>query len=153
MSQSLPTRPCKECPFARACESGKLGGATPTKFVGQAHGPFVLSCHSDGEYDQSTALAKWDTLAPCAGAAIYRANTGRAELMPEAIYSLPEDRETVFSSAAEFLAHHTGLPLAHEELFLKLVPLDRLLALELSQLQEKNFIVRKSDDRSEDHGS
>jgi hypothetical protein len=136
-------KPCKACPFARSCPSGHLGGSDPTVYIGQGHGPFVLSCHSDGEYEQSTAIEKWEDLTQCAGAAIYRANTGRAKLMPKAIYSLPANSDLAFSSPAELLAHHTNLDLETAEGFLEVVTPDDLLDVEFKKLREKNFLVSK----------
>lgn len=133
-------KPCKECPFSRTCPSGHLGGAEPTVFIGQAHGPFVLSCHADSEYSQETALEKWDEITPCAGAAMYRANTDRAKLMPDGIYALEGNEELVFKSPEEFLAHHTGLNLEIAREFLEHATPDVLLRLELAKLTEKNFL-------------
>ena len=136
-------KPCKDCPFARACPAGQTGGSDPTVYIGQAHGPFVLSCHSDGEYKQETALEKWEELTPCAGAAIYRANTDRAKLMPDAIYALPEDKELVFSSPAELLAHHAGISIETAEDLIKDFPPDWWLRLEVNKLNKKNFLRKK----------
>lgn len=136
-------KPCQQCPFARSCPSGQLGGSTPDVYIGQAHGPFVLSCHSDGEYEQATALEKWQELTPCAGAAIYRANTGRAELMPDAIYSLPADAELVFSSPEELLAHHARGSVETAKAFLEIVTPDDMLMMEIKKLSEKNFLEVK----------
>lgn len=136
-------KPCKECPFSRECPSGHLGGGRPTTFIGQAHGPFVLSCHSDSEYEQSTAIEKWQELTPCAGAAMYRANTGRDKLMPDAIYKLPENRELVFSSPEEFLVHHADITIEQAREFLKEAPPDFWLSIEIGKLTDKNFLKEK----------
>lgn len=97
-------KPCRDCPFTRACPPGKLGGSSALTFVGQVHGPFWLPCHSHTNY----ADPNWKTdisKPQCAGAAMFRANVGVAELMPDGLLAATPDA-SVFASAAEFLAHH-----------------------------------------------
>ena len=100
--------PCGSCPFSRAVKPGTLGGSHPTVFVGQSIGPFVLNCHTaDGyEHKRTDCLA----VAQCAGAAIFRANLGVADRLPDAIHKLPADHELVFSSHAELVSHHCQMP-------------------------------------------
>lgn len=136
-----PKLPCAECPFSRKNQPGKdLGGADPTVYVGQAFGPFVLSCHMDSAYEQSTALDKYKELRDCAGMAIYRANCGYDVKMPEAIFKLPVNKELVFSSPAEFLAHHLQIELSVAEHFLTSLPPEHWFKIELGKLTEKNFL-------------
>lgn len=135
------SKPCSECPFGRKTKAGLLGGADPTVYIGQARGPFVLSCHKDPDYEQSTALEKHAELKGCAGAAIYRANNGLDKLMPKELYSLPENHAAAFSSPAELLAHHSEITLEEAEAFLKALPQEYWLAVEMSKLSKKNFIT------------
>lgn len=72
-------------------------------------GPFWLPCHNACNFDDPNW--KTDTsVALCAGAAIFRANTGIKELMPDSplMLKLPENKELVFASAAEYLSYHHG---------------------------------------------
>jgi hypothetical protein len=101
--------PCPGCPFSRAIAPGATGGSDPKVYVGQAAGPFWLPCHQDRNYDSSNprgSMSHTGEIEQCAGAAIYRANTGVSESMPGALLALPEDREAVFASPAELIAHH-----------------------------------------------
>lgn len=97
-------RPCAGCPFARHSTPGKTGGSDATVFAGQAAGPFQLNCHSAPGYAQRPDPTL--SMRPCAGAAIYRANTGVADQMPPSLAALPADPEAVFASAEELVAHH-----------------------------------------------
>lgn len=110
-------KPCKECPFRRdnTLEGSNPGGSSPFVYVGQSEGPFWLPCHMEKEYDgKETDPSKVNQ---CAGAAIYRANIGVAEKMPDQMLSLPEDKETVFASHAEFVAHYYGVDVEEAERF------------------------------------
>jgi len=94
-----PKVPCGECPFSRTAQPGGTGGSSPSVYVGQGHGPFWLPCHAHSDFDDPNW--KNDTSKPqCAGAAIYRANIGRARLMPKELHQLPPDTELVFGSPA-----------------------------------------------------
>lgn len=99
-------KPCKECPFKKEniLTGPNPGGAAPTVYIGQAMGPFWLPCHMDKNYkDKNTDP---NEVSPCAGAAIFRSNIDVAKYMPPALYKLPEDKEDVFGSKEEFLAHY-----------------------------------------------
>lgn len=101
--------PCKECPFRRDGPAGLLGGSPAETFIGQAHGEFWLPCHLHSEYEDPNW--KSDTSKPqCAGAATYRANV--AKRSRGGLLELPANRDVVFASPAEFLAHHKGITLA-----------------------------------------
>jgi len=99
---------CKQCPFNKKAglTADDLGGSSPFVYIGQSHGPFWLPCHMDRKYTGSVQNAH--EVGQCAGAAIYRSNIGRAELMPKGIMILPEDKENVFEDHAEFLSHYSG---------------------------------------------
>jgi hypothetical protein len=49
------------------------------------------------------------TLPQCAGAAIFRANTGWADEMPIGFHELPADRETVYADPAQLIAGREGV--------------------------------------------
>lgn len=134
-------KPCAECPFSRDCRPGKdLGGASPTTFIGQALGPFVIACHMDPKYKQSTAIVNHEELHDCAGTAIYRANNEYYAHMPLQLHELPPDAERVFASPAEFLAHHVGSTLQLAQQFLARFPPTYWFKLEMMQLGPGNFL-------------
>lgn len=85
------TKPCTDCPMTREALSGWLGGATPDEYVRLAHSDLVVPCHVHGNVQ-------------CAGMAIYRANVVKRCDEPNLV--LPKDKETVFATPFEFLAHH-----------------------------------------------
>jgi hypothetical protein len=62
----------------------------------------------DKEYERDK---RNPSLLQCAGAAIFRANVHRAELMPKSLLRLPADTESVFASPEELLAHHLRMPI------------------------------------------
>jgi hypothetical protein len=86
-----PDRPCSDCPFSRQSLRGWLGGATPNEYRRLAHSNQPIYCH---------ALIG----VQCAGAAIYRANVCKRAGPPN--IELPADRNAVFATPMEFLAHH-----------------------------------------------
>jgi hypothetical protein len=115
------TEPCGDCPFRRTCPPGKLGGSPPETYIGQIFGPFWLPCHCS--HDSTKLEERLDhNNTQCAGAAIHRSNIGVADRMPELLLHLPENKEIVFATQAEFLAHHVELPLVEAEFLLKQVP-------------------------------
>ena len=127
MSEKLH-KPCKSCPFSRKVTPGELGGSPASKFIGQVFGPFWLPCHCSPGYEGNRSNPKHSQ---CAGAAIFRANIGRAELLPPQLHKLPADAELVFASAAEFLAHHAGVTVEDAAGVLRLIPPAVLLKAEL----------------------
>ena len=100
-------KPCAGCPFSRKCEKGALGGSPIETYLGQIHGPFWLPCHEDPEYAGKESGV--NEVQQCAGAATLRANLGISGIMPPALLSLEPDKEAVFSSLGELVAHHTDL--------------------------------------------
>jgi len=106
------------------------GGSSPTVYVGQAVGPFLLSCHMDPDYEKDRRSAK---LRQCAGAAIFRSNIGVDKLMPEFLHYLPSDEEKVFSNPAELIAHHFKVPIEEADAFLNEHPPLELLQVELEK--------------------
>ena len=133
-------KPCKECPFSRNnnLTGDKPGGAYPAVYIGQSEGPFWLPCHMEKEYDgKQTDPSKVNQ---CAGAAIYRANVGVASKMPKQILTLPENKEDVFASHAEFLSHYSDIPFNVAVDILNEETLSELLKIEL----EKNVKMLQS---------
>lgn len=87
-----PTRPCSDCPWARAALPGWLGGASTDEWLQAAHGEARIACHA--------------LVGPqCAGAAIYRANVCKSVRDPS-LLKLPTDRQAVFATPLEFAKHH-----------------------------------------------
>lgn len=99
-------RACPDCPFARSCKAGELGGSPVEKYLGQIIGPFFLPCHGSADYQgNDTRLATCSR--QCAGAAVMRANIGIASIMPQPLLRLPRNHDTnVFNNLDEFVAHH-----------------------------------------------
>ncbi len=122
--------PCTECPYSRKTEPGKLGGSMPAVFIGQALGPFLLSCHMDPDYEKNN---RSPALLQCAGAAIFRANIGAAPLLPAALMKLETNIDLVFATPAEFLVHHAGLSMMQAQLYLLRSPPLHLLQIELAK--------------------
>jgi len=129
-------KPCKECPFRKdnTLKGEHPGGAHPFVYVGQSLGPFWLPCHMDKNYNDKKSDPK--VVDQCAGAAIYRANTGLAERMPEQILALPEDKELVFATHEEFLGHYLELP---KDFKLSKDDLNLLLWKEMRETQVKKL--------------
>lgn len=124
-------KPCAECPFSRKSEPGGTGGADPTVFIGQAFGPFLLPCHMDPNYEKDKRSPK---NLQCAGAATFRTHVGVAHLMPGFLLTLPENKELVFSTPAELLAHHAGIPLEKAEHLMSIHNAVDLLQIEMRKL-------------------
>lgn len=129
-------KPCGECPFSRTTKPGTLGGSSPMTYVGQAYGPFWLPCHSTHDYTCPEARLDPNN-SQCAGAAIHRANIGRADLMPQPLLHLPPDCKRVFATQAEFLAHHLQLTVLEAEVILETTPPDQLMQHEFRVAQER----------------
>lgn len=116
-----PSKHCPQCPFARSTPKEYLDtrGQNGERFAGQAVGPFMLPCHMHKAFDQWRENPIGPGAAsPCVGAAVYRSNCGYTHL-PDAIPLYPEDREAIFASPAELLAHHKGTTVEEEERFLR----------------------------------
>lgn len=98
---------CKECPLARTCIAGYLGGYTPENYVKLLQGDADVACHlSPGFHERPQNYA---TMRSCTGVAHYRANTSkvpRGRNAAAAAEKAGPNREDVFASAVEFLAHH-----------------------------------------------
>lgn len=136
-------KPCPDCPFSRTVKPGALGGSSPLVYIGQAAGPYILPCHKHVDFEDPDWKAKCIQTPQCAGAAIFRANTRQDRRLPEAIHRLPQDHVTVFSTSAEFLSHHLGVPLGDAVAFLKVHPPEELLALQMERNTNMHWAVSK----------
>lgn len=130
-------KPCSDCAFRRCSEPGHLGGSTAEVYIGQTRGPFLIPCHlTYPEMEEGERLHdKMHCMGQCAGSAIFRANCGLNQYMPAGIPTLEPDHEAVFSSPAEFLAHHKGI--SHFEALGQLMrqtPLD-LMVIEMQKAE------------------
>jgi hypothetical protein len=136
-------KPCSTCPFRKdniTKSSLDLGGATPFTYIGQSIGPFWLPCHMDKNYewkDSDTSKVN-----QCAGAAIYRTNVGVADNMHDQILTLPEDKELVFATHAEFLAHYMEVSVEDAENFFKQNP-DALNNFLMKELEDMKVRIEK----------
>jgi len=127
-------QPCKSCPFSRSVEPGALGGSPVEMYIGQSVGPFLLPCHKTCDLDDPDWKKSFEhNSLQCAGAAIYRANIGVANLLPSGILRLPQDKDTVFASHAEFVAHHLQVRLYVAEAILRSTTPAQLLRIEMSK--------------------
>lgn len=100
--------PCSECPWRRNAAPGWLGPHTAEEWIGAAHGDGQIACHLTINEDNDDDLSKADTMTTCAGAAIFRANVCKLPRTLRGIpgYTLPADRERVFSWNNEFIDYH-----------------------------------------------
>lgn len=131
--------PCKECPFARHVPVGCTGGSPPEVYVGQALGPFALSCHMDPEYSQKGDPRDY---LQCPGASIYRANVGVGDKMPDSFIHEPADPVMCFANAAELIAHHRNITVAEAEEILKQTPPEELLRRQLNASGVQHYLMK-----------
>lgn len=138
--------PCNECAFRRDSKPGidALGGAPAEVYVGQIHGPFRIPCHR--HYPKNDSDQEWRNndstmfeIPQCAGSAVFRANLGRNNTVPKDM-RLDPDRATVFSSYAEFYAHHKSISLFEAERQLSVRPPATLLLEEMHRAGVKKRI-------------
>lgn len=102
------TKPCSTCPFRRDCTPGELGGSPVETFIGQAFGAFLIPCHECIDYTDPDWKTNCVKVNQCAGVSIYRSNCDPMD-RPGALLRLPPDKELVFATPAEFMAHHHGI--------------------------------------------
>lgn len=121
-------KPCAECPFGKTAKVKTLGGGDPDTYIGQIYGPFWFPCHLDGNYDDKQSDPAEVT--QCAGAAIFRANLELDAKMPPALLKAEKDEGRSFTSAEEFVKHHTG-----ED---KKFPPEKLMELLNKELRDMN---------------
>lgn len=143
-----PKSPCNDCPYRRDVKSchmdpSALGYSPPEVYIGQIGGPFYLPCHSYTDYNDPNWKSD-NTKPQCAGAAIFRANTGVDENMINPLtgergpmskffYRLPKDTSIIFSSFVEFYAHHAGVPQFYAMMYLDRLRPEMLTMMMLEQ--------------------
>jgi hypothetical protein len=144
MNKPQHTSPCKDCPFSRGVAPGSLGGSAPEMYVGQANGPFFLPCHSTHNYRVESERINHEN-PQCAGAAIFRANTDRAKLMPDALLHLPADTTKVFATFAEFYAHHLRCSVSYATKLLEKHTPEQHMMDEFNKKKAKVLLVPKKE--------
>lgn len=124
------------CPFKRVNTNEKPnpGGSHPFVYLGQARGPFWLPCHQDKNYEGKGSDV--EKVSQCRGAAIFRSNCNSPYTLPKELLVLPEDKENVFASEAEFLAHYMDAPLEYAQKMLTEKTLDELMYQEINKKSE-----------------
>jgi hypothetical protein len=97
--------PCRECPFRRRSLPGWLGASNPEEFLATTLADAEMPCHMTVDYEDPYWEDELDMAQFCAGALIFFRNickVSRDRSRP----LLPADKENVFATPAEFLAHH-----------------------------------------------
>ena len=123
---------CTGCPFSRTgrpWDDDKEGNTDPMRLIVQAHGPFILPCHQEEDYNAEKQGEVYK-MAQCAGAAKFRANLGLK--LPECLHELPPDPERAFTSPAEMLAHYNSISVEEAQKILDEVPMEDRLQAELN---------------------
>ncbi len=108
MKHALKT-PCRECPFRKKSAPGWLGDDTPENFLATTLADTEMPCHLTINYEKKNALSKksLEKAEECAGARIFYANLCKLPRARERCeHKLQADRESVFTSPAEFLNRH-----------------------------------------------
>jgi hypothetical protein len=104
---SATPNPCDECPWTRTSTRGWLGPHTPEEWLDIAHGESPIACHKTIRRTDDYGIGDWANpeMRQCRGASIFRANVYKNPRHPD-LKSGPVDEEHVFTTHAEFLAHH-----------------------------------------------
>lgn len=113
MPELRPTceKPCNDCPFRRKSMPGWLGDDTPENFIATTMSDYPMPCHQTIDYSDPDWKRLWERVATgklCGGALIFFANISKLSRWPDRP-RLPADKENIFASPAEFIAHHTSL--------------------------------------------
>jgi hypothetical protein len=104
MSCNQREKSCGSCPFSKTSKPGGLGGSPIQVYLGQIIGPFFLPCHAQKEYKGNDTGIQSEQ---CAGAAVFRANLGIADRMPDMLLHLEAGSDpNVFETMPEFIKHH-----------------------------------------------
>ena len=108
---SLPpvcNKVCNDCPWWRTSTPGWLGPMTAEEWIELARSDDPIACHQTIKVEEGQEAGDWNhpMMRQCAGAAIFRANICKSPRSPE-VARLPSDREAIFATPAEFLAHHS----------------------------------------------
>lgn len=133
MAKSDPKKPCKECAFSRSITPGALGGSEPEVYIGQTNGPFYIPCHCHYSSDTPDWKDRAMQAPQCAGSRIFRANIGK-ENHPS-LLGLEADHESVFSSPAEFIAHHREISVEEAEYRLNAITPDTWTMIEMNKAE------------------
>lgn len=110
-------QPCNACPYIKTVIPGATGGSDPEVYIGQGHGPFWLPCHKNCDFSNPNWKDNYQ-VQQCAGAAIYRANIDRSDLMPGSLHKLPKNAK-VFGSPEELYAYHKQITIEEAKEFLQ----------------------------------
>ena len=136
----MKKNPCTECPFNKNTKLSRhqaLGGAEPEVYVGQIYGPFWLPCHMDKNYKSKESRP--DEVTQCAGAAIFRANLGLSEIMPDKMLKLEKHHPDVFESVQEFISYYLDVSIQEAEFLHKLFPPSVWMKAEMEKLEVKFY--------------
>lgn len=113
------TAPCDQCPWRRASAPGWLGANTPEGFASAISREVRMPCHTLVDYEREGWEWRQRKAPLCRGALIMMRNTCKLPLDPEikaALKSVEPDRERVFATVQEFIAHHrSGAVVSWEE--------------------------------------
>jgi len=138
------TKPCHHCSFRRDTEPGNLGGNIPENFMAQMPGPFRIPCHlaydPEGYPTRQAFLEASMSMPQCGGAATMRANMGLNPHLPDHLHKLNPDHQNVFSTPAEFYAHHKRITITEARLQLIARPIPVLMA---ELIARGNGLIRK----------
>lgn len=97
--------PCSECPWKRESLRGWLGASNPLEFLELSESGQRMPCHLHVDYQNNPHWQEQLHEVPeCAGRAVHFAN--RAKRGFEVMRAQP-DHEKVFTTAQEFIDHHT----------------------------------------------
>lgn len=107
---------CNDCPWRRVAKAGWLGPHSAEEWLVMVHGETPIACHQTIVANEE-GQGDWghEGIRQCRGAAIFRENTAKTPRNPTVARG-PADDEAVFTTNAEFLAHHTGQELSDEEI-------------------------------------
>tara|TARA_R110002020_G_scaffold150112_2_gene326656 strand:+ start:325 stop:774 length:450 start_codon:yes stop_codon:yes gene_type:complete len=138
--ETKATKCCGKCPFTRGMPDTmeSLGGSNPLVYIGQTRGPFWLPCHQSKNYIGKGSDPS--IVDQCRGAAIFRANCKNDYKRPEALLTLPEDKERVFADESEFFSHYSGMSINSARSLLTEPVLDIIMNKEIhGQSSTKRF--------------
>lgn len=128
-----PKKPCRECAFSRSVTPGALGGSEPEVYIGQTNGPFYIPCHCHYKSDTPDWKEKALKAPQCAGSRIFRANIDN--MNHPSLLGLEADHEAVFSTPAEFVAHHKQITVEQAQAELDRQTPDDLTLMEMMKAE------------------
>lgn len=134
-----PKKACRECAFRRDITPGALGGSAPEVYIGQTQAPFYIPCHCHYSADTPDWKDKAMQAPQCAGSRIFRANIGNEN--HESLLGLEANHELVFSSPAEFIAHHRGISIEEANERLKICTPHEMALIELNKADVRRKMV------------